>query len=218
MVRRGGGRTVKRATDVVLASAALVLLSPLLVAVAVAVRVVLGPPVLFRQSRPGRDGVVFDICKFRTMRPPLSPGGEFQDHAQRIPPLGRFLRRTSLDELPELLNVLRGEMSLVGPRPLLVEYLDRYTPEQARRHQVRPGITGLAQVSGRNALDWDATFTLDVRYVDTRTWWMDLRIMLLTLRQVLDPRGSGAGASDITPMFQGPAGRAADGGRPGSSR
>ncbi|GAA2725087.1 sugar transferase [Cellulomonas aerilata] len=212
---------MKRLTDVVVASVALVLLSPVLAAVALSVRLVMGRPVLFRQPRPGLGGAVFEILKFRTMRPPLAPGREFADHDERIPPLGRFLRRTSLDELPELLNVLRGEMSLVGPRPLLVDYLDRYTPEQARRHDVRPGITGLAQVSGRNALDWEQTFALDVRYVDTRSWWMDVRILLLTLVRLLDPRGAGADAAGITPMFLGsrtPPAAATDAGTPGTTR
>ncbi len=156
---------------------------PLLALTALAVWFRMGRPVLFRQQRPGLHGKPFTLLKFRTMRVGL--GGD----AERLTPFGRWLRRTSLDELPELLNVLRGEMALVGPRPLLMAYLERYTPEQARRHEVRPGLTGWAQVHGRNALSWDERFRLDVWYVDHRSLWLDLRILSLTVGRVLSGRG-----------------------------
>ena len=176
---------VKPALDRVLAGAALVALAPVLGGVALAVRTRLGHPVLFRQTRPGLHGRPFEMVKFRTMTDARGPGGALLPDADRLPPFGRWLRSTSLDELPELWNVLRGEMSLVGPRPLLTRYLDRYTPEQARRHEVRPGITGLAQTSGRNALSWPDRFALDVRYVDTVSLGLDLRILARTLVQVV---------------------------------
>jgi len=184
--------------------------------VAAAVYFSMGRPVLFRQRRAGRRGQPFTLLKFRTMREVIGPDGRPLPDGQRLTPLGRWLRRLSLDELPQLLNVLRGDMSLVGPRPLLVEYLDRYTPEQARRHEVRPGITGWAQVNGRNALAWEEKFVLDVWYVDHRTLWLDLRILLRTAGKVFFPAGIGHGGEATTPEFLGSGDAAA--GRRGRSR
>ncbi|MDP3071632.1 MAG: sugar transferase [Opitutaceae bacterium] len=165
---------------------------PLAAIVAVLVRAKLGAPVFFRQRRPGRDAVIFELIKFRTMRDTRDAAGRLLPDAERLTAFGRWLRSTSLDELPELVNVLRGEMSLVGPRPLLVQYLDRYTPRQARRHEVRPGLTGLAQVMGRNALSWEEKFEWDVRYVETRGFWLDAKIILLTFKAVLGRGGVNA--------------------------
>jgi sugar transferase EpsL len=181
--------TLKRAMDVLGAGLGLVLLGPLLLVIAAAVRVCMGPPVLFRQVRPGLHGQPFTMYKFRTMRAACEAQGRLLPDAQRLTRLGRFLRKTSLDELPELWNVLKGDMSLVGPRPLLMEYLPRYNAEQARRHEVKPGITGWAQVNGRNALTWEAKFTLDVWYVDHRNLWLDARILAMTLATVLRREG-----------------------------
>jgi lipopolysaccharide/colanic/teichoic acid biosynthesis glycosyltransferase len=175
----------KRAFDVAGAAAAIVALLPLGAALALVVRVFLGRPVLFRQSRPGLNGVPFCLVKFRTMTDRRDEAGNLLPDAERLGRLGRFLRASSLDELPELWNVLVGEMSLVGPRPLLLAYLERYSPEQARRHLVRPGITGLAQVRGRNGLTWEEKFDLDVEYVDRCSFLLDLRILAGTVRQVL---------------------------------
>lgn len=175
----------KRLFDLTIALAALVLLTPLLLGVALLVRVKLGSPVLFRQRRPGLDGVAFDIIKFRTMTDACNADGELLPDATRLTRFGRWLRSTSLDELPELVNVLRGEMSLVGPRPLLLAYLDRYTPEQAQRHSVLPGMTGWAQINGRNAISWDAKFTYDLWYIDHRSFWLDLVILWRTVFRVL---------------------------------
>lgn len=179
---------VKRALDFVSAALALVVLAPLIAGVAVAVAVKLGRPVLFAQQRPGKGGKLFTLRKFRSMRDMDEAKGLVTDE-QRLTPFGRLLRSTSLDELPSLWNVVRGDMSVVGPRPLLVEYLPRYTPEQARRHDVRPGITGLAQASGRNALTWEGKFALDVRYVDSRSLLLDARILLATIRSVIAREG-----------------------------
>lgn len=178
-------RAVKRAIDVLGASAGLVLLGPVLLAVAAAIRLTDGAPVLFRQRRPGLHGRIFTILKFRTMRAPRAGEVWFESDAARVTPLGRFLRATSLDELPELLNVLSGDMSLVGPRPLLVEYLDQYTKEQARRHDVRPGITGWAAVNGRHAIPFQDRLALDTWYVDHQSLWLDLRILARTVAQVV---------------------------------
>jgi lipopolysaccharide/colanic/teichoic acid biosynthesis glycosyltransferase len=192
-VRSGAAYDVqKRLLDVVVAGIGLIALSPLLACIAIAVRVRMGSPVLFRQRRPGRGGVAFDLLKFRTMTDRRSPAGELLGDADRLTALGRLLRRTSLDELPELFNVLRGDMSLVGPRPLLLEYLDLYTPEQARRHDVRPGITGWAQVNGRNATTWDERFAHDLYYVEHRSMRLDVEILRRTVAQVL--RGAGVSA------------------------
>lgn len=171
--------TIKRLLDLALVLPSLALAAPLLLLLALCVRLALGPGVIFRQQRPGLHGTPFNILKFRTMRD--GPGTD----AERLTPFGRFLRSTSLDELPELLNVLKGEMSLVGPRPLLMQYLPRYTREQARRHEIPPGITGWAQVHGRNALTWEERFRLDVWYVDHRSLALDLRILARTVGQVL---------------------------------
>ena len=190
---------LKRAVDVVVAAAALVLLSPVLLGVALAVRRRLGAPVLFRQTRPGLHGRPFEMIKFRTMRDATDAEGRPRPDAERLTPFGRWLRSTSLDELPELWNVLKGEMSLVGPRPLLMEYLPLYSPEQARRHEVRPGITGWAQVNGRNAIGWDEKFALDVWYVDHRSARMDVAILARTLTKSLRREGiTGDGAATMT--------------------
>jgi lipopolysaccharide/colanic/teichoic acid biosynthesis glycosyltransferase len=188
---------VKRAFDVVVSAVAVLVAAIPMALLAVAIRLTMGSPVLFRQVRPGLDGRSFTILKFRTMR-----SGDGTD-AERITRLGRFMRETSLDELPELLNVLRGDMSLVGPRPLLVAYLDRYSPEQARRHEVRPGLTGLAQVSGRNATTWEQRFALDVEYVDTRSMALDLRIIGRTVRAVVTREGISAEGHATMPEFTG---------------
>ncbi|WP_136055506.1 sugar transferase [Microbacterium sp. K24] len=182
---------VKRALDVVASAVALVLLSPVIVATAVLVAIKLGRPVVFAQERPGRDGRIFTLYKFRSMRSIDESRGWVTD-ADRLTPFGVRLRATSLDELPSLWNVLRGDMSVVGPRPLLVEYLERYSPEQARRHEVRPGITGLAQVTGRNAISWESKFAQDVRYVDRRSVGLDLRIVIATVASVVKREGISA--------------------------
>lgn len=182
---------VKRVLDVVTAAVGLVVLSPVILVTAIAVRANLGSPVLFSQPRPGRDGRVFRLYKFRSMRA-VDAGRGWVTDEQRLTRFGRVLRSTSLDELPSLWNVFRGDMSVVGPRPLLVEYLPRYTPEQARRHEVRPGITGLAQVNGRNTVDWDQRFALDVRYVDSRSLALDARILVGTVRSVVVREGISA--------------------------
>ena len=170
----------KRAIDLIGASAGLVVLGIPMACIAVLVRLTLGSPVIYRQPRPGLHGRTFDIYKFRTMVDATDAKGEPLANRLRITPVGRFLRRTSLDELPELVNVLRGEMSLVGPRPLRTFYLDRYTPEQARRHDVMPGITGWAQINGRNTLTWDERLALDIWYVDHASVWLDLKILMQT--------------------------------------
>jgi lipopolysaccharide/colanic/teichoic acid biosynthesis glycosyltransferase len=175
----------KRALDVVGATAGLLILSPVLAAIAVATYAAQGSPIFFRQVRPGRGGRLFSLVKFRTMRPPRPGEVWYLTDDDRITRLGRWLRSSSLDELPELWNVLRGDMSLVGPRPLLVEYLDKYTPEEARRHEVRPGITGWAVVNGRNAIRFRERLRLDVWYVDHQSLWLDLRILARTLVQVV---------------------------------
>lgn len=175
--------------DAVLASLALLFLSPIMLLIAVAVRLRLGNPVIFRQTRPGLHGQPFTLFKFRTMREATDLGGRALPDAVRLTRLGRVLRAASLDELPELVNVVRGDMSLVGPRPLLMEYLPLYSPEQQRRHEVRPGITGWAQVNGRNALTWPEKFDLDLYYVDNRSLALDCRILLRTIGHVARRRG-----------------------------
>lgn len=194
---------MKRLFDFAVALIALATLAVPLLVLAVAVRARLGSPVLFTQVRPGLHGRPFRMVKFRTMTDARGADGELLPDAQRLPAFGRFLRSTSLDELPELWNVLRGEMSLVGPRPLLMEYLPLYTPEQARRHEVRPGITGWAQVNGRNALSWEDRFRLDVWYVDNRSLWLDLRILWLTVRKVLVREGISAQGEATMSKFTG---------------
>lgn len=206
--RRGhGSELAKRALDIAIASAALVLLSPLIVVTAVVVRLRLGSPVIFKQRRPGLHGRPFTLYKFRSMLDETDDQGELIDEVDRTPPLGRRLRNTSLDELPELWNVLRGDMSLVGPRPLLMEYLERYAPEQMRRHEVRPGITGLAQVGGRNALTWEQKFELDIEYVEHHDLRMDLDVLVRTAKVVLFREGIQHGdvTEDDMPEFMGTA-------------
>lgn len=182
-------RYVKRGSDFCIALFALVLLCPLLILLAICIRIKLGKPVLFRQERPGLDAKPFIMNKFRTMTDARDAAGNLLPDAVRLTPFGRFLRSTSLDELPELVNVLKGEMSLVGPRPLLMRYLPRYSPEQMRRHAVRPGITGWAQVNGRNALDWGSKFSLDVWYVDHVGGLLDAKILLMTVWKIFKREG-----------------------------
>jgi sugar transferase EpsL len=198
-------RRAKRLIDVLGAGTAVVVLSPVLGAVALAVRLRMGRPVLFVQQRPGRDGELFEMWKFRTMTDERDATGALLPDAERLTAVGRFLRRTSLDELPELFNVLRGEMSLVGPRPLLPQYLSLYSPDQRRRHQVPPGITGWCQINGRNALSWEEKFDLDLWYVDNWSFGLDLRILASTVGAVLTGRGISAEGHATTPYFQGPA-------------
>jgi len=176
---------LKRVFDVVIVAIGLPLWLPVFLSIAISVRIRLGSPVLFRQIRPGKKGALFELIKFRSMRDDRDVNGELLPDHQRLTPFGRWLRSTSLDELPELLNVLRGEMSLVGPRPLLVHYLPHYTAEQARRHEVPPGITGWAQVNGRNSIGWNEKFTLDVWYVDHQSLALDIRILILTFARVI---------------------------------
>jgi lipopolysaccharide/colanic/teichoic acid biosynthesis glycosyltransferase len=194
---------MKRLFDVLAASLALLLLAPPLLALALLIRRKLGSPVLFCQVRPGLQGRPFTMVKFRTMTDERGPDGALLPDAQRLTPFGRLLRACSLDELPELWNVLKGEMSLVGPRPLLMEYLPLYTPEQARRHEARPGITGWAQVNGRNAISWADKFTLDVWYVDHRSLWLDVRILWRTVRKVQVRDGISAPGDATMPKFTG---------------
>ena len=179
----------KRMFDLLVTSVGLIVILPMLVIISLLVRIFLGIPILFHQQRPGYKGKPFTTYKFRTMTNRCGPDGKLLPDAERLTPFGRFLRSTSLDDLPQLLNVLRGEMSLVGPRPLLMQYLNRYTPEQMRRHDVLPGITGWAQIHGRNVLDWDEKFRLDLWYVDHRTFWLDIKILFLTPWKVFKREG-----------------------------
>jgi len=200
---------VKRVLDVAAAAVALVVLSPVFLVVAVLVRLKSGAPVVFRQRRPGKGGRVFTLYKFRTMRDaaPGTTGVEaVASDAERLTQFGKMLRSTTLDELPQLLNVLKGDMSVVGPRPLLPEYLDRYNGEQARRHEVRPGITGWAQVNGRNAVSWDERFKMDVWYVDHRSFSLDARILFKTLRAIVSREGVSAPGAETMEPFEGSAG------------
>lgn len=194
---------VKRGIDLMGASFGLLVFAIPMAVIAAAVRLTLGSPVIYRQTRPGFRGRLFRIYKFRTMRDATDAAGNPLLDGLRITPLGRFLRRTSLDELPELVNVLRGEMSLVGPRPLLVEYLDRYSPEQSRRHDVLPGVTGLAQVRGRNTLNWEHRLALDVWYVDHANPWLDLKILLQTVFKLMGRTEVSADGDLDVPRFQG---------------
>jgi lipopolysaccharide/colanic/teichoic acid biosynthesis glycosyltransferase len=194
---------LKRIFDIVVALVLLVLLAPVMLVVALVVRLADGSPVLFRQVRPGLGGVPFGLCKFRTMSEARDAGGELLADGARLTPLGAFLRRASLDELPQLFNVLRGDMSLVGPRPLLMEYLPLYDAEQARRHAVRPGITGWAQVNGRNAIGWPERLALDVWYVDHQSFALDLRILVMTVGRVLGGRGVSAAGEATVQRFTG---------------
>jgi len=194
-------RRGKRVLDIVGATTALIVTAPLLLGVAATVRNRMGSPVLFKQRRPGLDGEPFTLIKFRTMRSFENEANVDQSDAARLTPFGRWLRATSFDELPELLSVLRGEMSLVGPRPLLMEYLDRYTPEQAQRHNVKPGITGWAQVNGRNVLTWDEKFILDVWYVKHMSFKIDVQILWRTVIQVMNRSGVTAEGHETMPEF-----------------
>ena len=199
----------KRAADLLLTIPALMILSPLLAVIAGMVRLRLGSPVFFVQYRPGRGGRSFRLMQFRTMTDARGPDGELLSDDQPIPPFGQFLRSSSLDELPELWNVLRGEMSLVGPRPLLERYLSLYSPRQARRHEVRPGITGWAQVNGRNRATWNDRFVMDVWYVDHATLRLDLRILLMTVVKVLRRDDISADGCATMTVFTGSTGRRA---------
>ena len=193
---------LKRTIDVTAAIVGLIVFAPLMIGVAAAVRISLGAPVLFRQTRPGLGGKPFEMLKFRTMRDTVDGDGRPLPDAQRLTRLGRFLRATSLDELPELWNVLLGQMSLVGPRPLLMKYLDRYTPEQARRNEVKPGITGWAHINGRNAISWERKFELDVWYVDNWNLWLDLKIIFNSVIKVCRRENVNAAASTTMPEFK----------------
>lgn len=194
---------MKRLFDFVLASVGLLLLAIPLLLLVRKVRRELGSPVFFTQVRPGMHGKPFKMVKFRSMTSERGPDGQLLPDAVRLTPFGRWLRATSLDELPELWNVLKGEMSLVGPRPLLMEYLPLYSPEQARRHEVRPGITGWAQVNGRNAISWESKFKLDVWYVDNRTLWLDIKVLWLTVKKVVVRDGISAEGEATMPRFTG---------------
>ena len=179
----------KRIFDLILTSLGLIILSPIILLTAILVRIFLGTPVLFRQTRPGYKGTPFTVYKFRTMTDTRDAQGNLLSDDIRLTRFGKFLRSLSLDELPELFNILRGEMSLVGPRPLLMEYLPRYSPEQMRRHDVHPGLTGWAQINGRNAIDWPTRFALDVWYVDHWSFWLDIEILFMSLWKVVQREG-----------------------------
>jgi len=196
-------KIIKRIIDIVGSSAGMVFLSPVFVVIAVLIRLKMGSPVLFCQTRPGLNGKPFTLYKFRTMKDEYDVNGNLLPDEKRLTPIGQFLRSTSLDELPELWNVLKGEMSLVGPRPLLMEYLELYTPEQARRHEVKPGITGWAQINGRNALNWEDKFKLDVWYVDHWGIGLDFKILWLTLVKVVKREGISADGHATMPEFKG---------------
>lgn len=200
------GRAIKRLLDIIGASLGLVILSPVIALVALAIWLNMGTPVVFRQVRPGYKGRLFTIYKFRTMRNATGPDGRPLPDEQRLTTLGKIIRKTSMDELPQLVNVIKGEMSFVGPRPLLTAYLERYSPEQARRHDVPPGITGWAQVNGRNAISWEQKFEYDVWYVDNWSLLLDLRILALTLLKVVRPEGiSQAGSATMEEFMGSPA-------------
>ena len=194
---------IKRLFDFLLSLFALLIFSPIIALVAYKVKNNLGSPVLFRQTRPGLNGHPFEMVKFRTMKDAVDLQGNPLPDSERMTPFGDKLRNSSLDELPELWNVLRGEMSLVGPRPLLMEYLPLYNAEQARRHEVRPGITGWAQINGRNAISWDEKFKLDVWYVDNRTLWLDIKILFLTVKKVVIKDGISAEGHVTVEPFKG---------------
>ena len=196
-------RFIKRGLDAFLSTGAFIVLSPIMLVTAILVRVKLGSPIIFTQNRPGRDGKIFKLYKFRTMLPAKDLVIDPSKDADRLTPFGRKLRSTSLDELPELINIIKGDMAVVGPRPLLVQYLSRYNDHQARRHEVRPGFTGLAQVSGRNAISWEEKFDLDVQYVDHITFVGDWKIIFRTLRTVIKREGISGNNSDTMTEFMG---------------
>jgi lipopolysaccharide/colanic/teichoic acid biosynthesis glycosyltransferase len=180
---------IKYTCDRIVAAIAILIFSPLILIVAIAIHFNMGSPVIFTQPRPGKNSRIFTFYKFRTMTDARDAEGKLLPDGDRITPFGEWLRQTSLDELPQLLNILKGDMSFIGPRPLIVEYLDRYTPEQARRHEVLPGVTGLAQINGRNAISWEEKFKLDVWYVDNWNLWLDFKILFLTFFKVLQQEG-----------------------------
>ena len=194
---------MKRFFDIMVSLCVLVVFAPVLAIVSLKIRRHLGSPVLFRQTRPGRDGKPFEMIKFRTMKDVNGTDGQPLPDAERITPFGDFMRRTSLDELPEFWNVLKGDMSLVGPRPLLMQYLPLYSKEQYRRHEVRPGITGWAQVNGRNAISWEEKFKLDVWYVDNQSFWLDIKILFLTVKKVVFKEDISADNHATMPFFSG---------------
>lgn len=194
---------LKRLIDITASGAALAVLSPVLAVTAYKVKKNLGSPVLFKQTRPGLDGKPFEMIKFRTMKDATDSDGNLLPDSERLTPFGQKLRSTSLDELPELWNVLKGDMSLVGPRPLLMEYLPLYNSEQARRHNVRPGVTGYAQVNGRNAISWEQKFALDTWYVDNQSMWLDIKILAKTVKQVLIKDGISAEGEATMSKFTG---------------
>lgn len=196
-------KRIKRCLDIVLSLCGIIVLSPVLLVLFILVRVKLGSPVLFKQERPGKGEKIFTLCKFRTMTDARDEKGELLPDEVRLTKFGRLLRATSLDELPELFNILKGDMSVIGPRPLLVRYLPRYNSFQQRRHEVRPGLTGLAQVNGRNALTWEEKFEYDVRYVDNLTFAMDVRIFFATVRAVLKHEGINSETSATMEEFMG---------------
>lgn len=198
---------IKRLFDLFASFFGLLVLSPVIAIVAWKIRKNLGSPVLFKQVRPGKDGKPFQMVKFRTMRDAVDAEGNPLPDSERLTPFGNWLRSTSLDELPELWNVLKGDMSLVGPRPLLMEYLPLYNPEQYRRHEVRPGVTGWAQVNGRNAISWEDKFKLDVWYVDNRSIWLDIKILFLTVKKVFVREGISAAGEATMSKFTGSSNR-----------
>lgn len=193
----------KRFFDLSVAIVGLLVIWPIILLLALLVRLRLGSPVFFRQTRPGMNGKLFEMVKFRSMTDARDATGNVLPDADRLPPFGKFLRSSSLDELPELINVLKGDMSLVGPRPLLVRYLDRYTPEQARRHEVKPGITGWAQVNGRNAISWEEKFEFDVWYVENQSLWLDVKILWMTLAKVFRQEGISQAGQETMEEFRG---------------
>lgn len=196
-------RMLKRIFDIVASATALIILSPVMAVVAWQISRKMGSPVLFRQVRPGRGGKPFEMVKFRTMKDAIDAGGNSLPDSERLTPFGQFLRSSSLDELPELWNVLKGDMSLIGPRPLLMDYLTLYSSEQYRRHEARPGVTGWAQVNGRNSLSWDEKFKLDVWYVDNQSLWLDIKILFLTVKKVLVRDGISAEGEATMARFEG---------------
>jgi len=194
---------IKRFFDIIASAISLFILAPVILFIAFLIQRKLGSPILFYQVRPGKNAKPFQMTKFRTMREDFDQDGRILPDSERIPPFGNFLRNSSLDELPELWNVLKGDMSLVGPRPLLMEYLPLYSTEQARRHNVRPGITGWAQVNGRNAISWEEKFKYDIWYVDNQSFWLDMKIIWMTIKKVIAREGISAEGEATMPSFTG---------------